>query len=31
MVQWYSLAGLGVVLWLALNWRRDKGDERASR
>jgi cytochrome oxidase assembly protein ShyY1 len=21
MVQWYSLAGLGVVLWLALNWR----------
>ena len=21
MVQWYSLAGLGLVLWLALNWR----------
>jgi cytochrome oxidase assembly protein ShyY1 len=21
MVQWYSLAGLGIVLWLALNWR----------
>jgi surfeit locus 1 family protein len=21
MVQWYSLAGLGSVLWLALNWR----------
>jgi surfeit locus 1 family protein len=22
MVQWYSLAALAVVLWLALNWRR---------
>ena len=22
MVQWYSLAGLAIVLWLALNWRR---------
>jgi surfeit locus 1 family protein len=21
MVQWYSLAGLGIVLWLGLNWR----------
>ena len=21
MLQWYSLAGLGIVLWLALNWR----------
>ncbi len=21
MVQWYSLAGLGFVLWLALNWK----------
>ncbi len=21
MVQWYSLAALGIVLWLALNWR----------
>jgi surfeit locus 1 family protein len=24
MVQWYSLAGLGIVLWLALNWRARK-------
>ena len=31
MVQWYSLAGLGVVLWLALNWRMEKGDDAASR
>jgi len=31
MVQWYSLAALGVVLWLALNWRTDKGDGAASR
>lgn len=22
MVQWYSLAALAVILWLALNWRR---------
>jgi surfeit locus 1 family protein len=22
MVQWYSLAGLAIVLWLMLNWRR---------
>jgi surfeit locus 1 family protein len=22
MVQWYSLAGLAIVLWLVLNWRR---------
>jgi surfeit locus 1 family protein len=21
MLQWYSLAGLGILLWLALNWR----------
>ena len=21
MLQWYSLAGLGIVLWLVLNWR----------
>ncbi len=21
MLQWYSLAGLGIALWLALNWR----------
>jgi cytochrome oxidase assembly protein ShyY1 len=21
MLQWYSLAGLGIVLWLAVNWR----------
>jgi surfeit locus 1 family protein len=31
MVQWYSLAALGVVLWLALNWRTDKGNGAASR
>jgi len=31
MVQWYSLAALGVVLWLALNWRTEKGDGAASR
>jgi cytochrome oxidase assembly protein ShyY1 len=31
MVQWYSLAALGVVLWLALNWRTDKGDGAAPR
>lgn len=24
MLQWYSLAALGIVLWLALNWR-DRG------
>ena len=29
MVQWYSLAGLGVVLWLALNWRMEKGNDAA--
>ena len=23
MMQWYSLAALAVILWLALNWRRD--------
>jgi hypothetical protein len=26
MVQWYSLAALGVALWLALNWRVEKTD-----
>lgn len=31
MVQWYSLAALGIVLWLALNWRTDKDDGAASR
>jgi len=31
MVQWYALAGLGVVLWLTLNWRVEKGDDAASR
>ena len=31
MVQWYSLAGLGVVLWLALNWRMEKGDDTGFR
>lgn len=31
MVQWYSLAALGVVLWLVLNWRVEKGDGAASR
>jgi surfeit locus 1 family protein len=25
MLQWYSLAGLGVVLWLTLNWRGTSG------
>ena len=24
MLQWYSLAGLGIVLWLALNWRAQR-------
>jgi cytochrome oxidase assembly protein ShyY1 len=32
MLQWYSLAGLGIVLWLALNWRaRDPKRDGASR
>lgn len=31
MVQWYSLAGLGVVLWLALNWRAIEDDGAARR
>lgn len=31
MVQWYSLAALGVVLWLALNWRAEKDDGATSR
>ena len=31
MVQWYSLAVLGIALWLALNWRTDKGDDAAAR
>ncbi|HEX4523354.1 MAG TPA: SURF1 family protein [Casimicrobiaceae bacterium] len=31
MVQWYSLAALGIVLWLALNWRMEKGDGEPSR
>jgi cytochrome oxidase assembly protein ShyY1 len=31
MVQWYSLAALGVVLWLVLNWRTGKDDGAASR
>jgi surfeit locus 1 family protein len=31
MVQWYSLGALGIVLWLALNWRTEKGDGAASR
>jgi surfeit locus 1 family protein len=31
MVQWYSLAALGVALWLALNWRADKDDGAAPR
>ncbi|MGH8712986.1 MAG: SURF1 family protein, partial [Casimicrobiaceae bacterium] len=26
MVQWYSLAALGVVLWLTLNWRERRDD-----
>jgi surfeit locus 1 family protein len=30
MVQWYSLAGLAIVLWLVLNWRRRaEGDDSA--
>ena len=30
MVQWYSLAALAIVLWLALNWRRGpEGDDAA--
>lgn len=29
MVQWYSLAALGVALWLGLNWRSGKGDDAA--
>jgi surfeit locus 1 family protein len=31
MVQWYSLAALGVGLWLALNWRMEKDDGATSR
>ena len=31
MVQWYSLGGLGVVLWLVLNWRVETGDGATSR
>lgn len=31
MVQWYSLAALGVALWLALNWRAVEDDGAASR
>lgn len=31
MVQWYSLAGLGVVLWLTLNWRATEDDGDTSR
>ena len=31
MVQWYSLAALGVALWLALNWRAVEDDGVASR
>jgi surfeit locus 1 family protein len=31
MVQWYSLAALGVGLWLALNWRTEKDDGATSR
>jgi cytochrome oxidase assembly protein ShyY1 len=27
MLQWYSLAGLGIVLWLTLNWRA-RGESR---
>jgi surfeit locus 1 family protein len=27
MLQWYSFAGLAVVLWLGLNWRRRDEDE----
>jgi surfeit locus 1 family protein len=29
MAQWYSLAALAVVLWLALNWRRESNDASA--
>jgi cytochrome oxidase assembly protein ShyY1 len=31
MVQWYALAGLGVALWLSLNWRASEDDGDASR
>ena len=30
MVQWYSLAALGVALWLTLNWRAEKVDGGAA-
>ena len=30
MVQWYSLAGLALVLWLALNWKRRIVDDDAA-
>jgi surfeit locus 1 family protein len=31
MLQWFSFAALGIVLWLTLNWRRnDEGDTRAN-
>ena len=30
MVQWYSLAALAIVLWLALNWRRRVEDDDAA-
>jgi len=30
MVQWYSLAALAIVLWLALNWRRRVEDSNAA-
>jgi cytochrome oxidase assembly protein ShyY1 len=29
MVQWYSLAALGVALWLGLNWRSGRNDDAA--
>jgi surfeit locus 1 family protein len=31
MVQWYSLAALGVALWLVLNWRAADDDGAAPR
>jgi surfeit locus 1 family protein len=31
MVQWYSLAALAVILWLALNWRRRASDHDSPR
>lgn len=30
MVQWYSLAGLAIILWLVLNWRRRVEDSNAA-